>query len=158
MIKEGKLDAIPSASSVNHPPKADFNKYDLNSHKVAIVDDIDRGQGSEEGRVSPSAHGEFVEVTSKKSLKERQRKEKEEQKRQEEERRIRRNVSRFPLVVVLLVQIGPTRRPLVTTSLSPPGLADRLALYPLERGSNGMWTIQHFSHTSQPSVLPPGHT
>ena len=87
MVKEGKLDAIPSATSVNHPPRADFNKYDLNSHKVAIVDDISRGQGSEEGRVSPSIQGEFVEVTSKKSQKERQRKEKEEQKRQEEERR-----------------------------------------------------------------------
>lgn len=54
---------------------------------MAIVDDISRGQASEEGRVSPSTHGEFVEVTSKKSQKERQRKEKEEQKRQEEERR-----------------------------------------------------------------------
>ena len=87
LIKDGKLDAIPSSSPLNHPPKTDFTKYDLNSHKVAIVDDISRGQGSEEGRVSPSAQGEFVEVTSKKSLKERQRKEKEEQKRQEEERR-----------------------------------------------------------------------
>ena len=87
MVKDGKLDAIPSSSSLNHPPKTDFTKYDLNSHKVAIVDDISRGQGSEEGRVSPSTHGEFVEVTSKKSQKERHRKEKEEQKRQEEERR-----------------------------------------------------------------------
>ena len=87
LIKNGKLDAIPSSSSLTHPPKTDFTKYDLNSHKVAIVDDISRGQGSEEGRVSPSAQGEFVEVTSKKSQKERQRKEKEEQKRQEEERR-----------------------------------------------------------------------
>ena len=87
LIKDGKLDAIPSSNSLTHPPKTDFTKYDLNSHKVAIVDDISRGQGSEEGRVSPSAQGEFVEVTSKKSQKERQRKEKEEQKRQEEERR-----------------------------------------------------------------------
>ena len=87
MVKDGKLDAIPSATSLNHPPRTDFTKYDLNSHKVAIVDDISRGQGSEEGRVSPSLGGEFVEVTSKKSQKERQRKEKEEQKRQEEERR-----------------------------------------------------------------------
>lgn len=86
-VKDGKLDAIPSSASVNHPPKTDFTKYDLNSHKVAIVDDINRGQGLEEGRISPSAHGEFVEVTSKKSQKERHRKEKEEQKRQEEERR-----------------------------------------------------------------------
>ncbi len=87
MIKDGKLDAIPSSNSLTHPPKTDFTKYDLNSHKIAIVDDISRGQGSEEGRVSPAGQGEFVEVTSKKSLKERQRKEKEEQKRQEEERR-----------------------------------------------------------------------
>ena len=86
VIKDGKLDAIPSSTSLNHPPKTDFTKYDLNSHKVAIVDDISRDQGSEEGRVSPT-QGEFVEVTSKKSQKERQRKEKEEQKRQEEERR-----------------------------------------------------------------------
>ena len=86
-VKDGKLDAIPSSASVNHPPRTDFTKYDLNSHKVAIVDDINRGQGLEEGRISPSAQGEFVEVTSKKSQKERQRKEKEEQKRQEEERR-----------------------------------------------------------------------
>ena len=87
MIKDGKLDAIPSSSSLTHPPKTNFTKYDLNSHKVAIVDNISRGQGSEEGRVSPAGQGEFVEVTSKKALKERQRKEKEEQKRQEEERR-----------------------------------------------------------------------
>ena len=87
LIKDGKLDAIPSSTSLTHPPKTDFTKYDLNSHKVAIVDEISRGQGSEEGRVSPSIQGEFVEVTSKKSQKERQRKEKEEQKRQEEERR-----------------------------------------------------------------------
>lgn len=87
VVKDGKLDAIPSSVSLTHPPKTDFTKYDLNSHKVAIVDDINRGQSSEEGRVSPSSHGEFVEVTSKKSQKERQRKEKEEQKRQEEERR-----------------------------------------------------------------------
>ena len=86
-VKDGKLDAIPSSTSVNHPPRTDFTKYDLNSHKVAIVDDISRGQGLEEGRISPSTQGEFVEVTSKKSQKERQRKEKEEQKRQEEERR-----------------------------------------------------------------------
>ena len=86
MIKDGKLDAIPSSTALSHPPKTDFNKYDLNSYKIAIVDEINRGQGSEEGRASP-ALGEFVEVTSKKSQKERQRKEKEEHKRQEEERR-----------------------------------------------------------------------
>lgn len=65
--------------------KFDVSKYDLNSHKVAIVDDIGR-QNPEEGLVSPTEHADFVEVTSKKSQKEKMRKEKEEQRK--EERRV----------------------------------------------------------------------
>lgn len=83
--KDNKLDAIPppdSPATQTLPSKADFGKYDLNSHKVAIIDDI-----SEEGRLSPSSQAEFVEVTSKKTQKEKQRKEKEEQRKQEEEKR-----------------------------------------------------------------------
>ena len=44
---------------------------------VAIIDDINRGQGVEEGRISPSAPGE---VTLKKSQKGRQWEEEEEEK------------------------------------------------------------------------------
>ena len=64
----------------------DFDKYDLNSHKVAIVDDIG-SEGAETGRFSPSVQGEFVEVTSKKAQKEKLKKEKEEQRRLDEEKR-----------------------------------------------------------------------
>ena len=83
--KDNKLDAIPPPDSPVTQPlpsKADFGKYDLNSHKVAIIDDI-----LEDGRLSPSSQAEFVEVTSKKTQKEKQRKEKEEQRKQEEEKR-----------------------------------------------------------------------
>ena len=64
----------------------DFDKYDLNSHKVAIVDEIGN-EGAETGRLSPSVQGEFVEVTSKKAQKEKLKKEKEEQRRLDEEKR-----------------------------------------------------------------------
>ena len=56
--------------------------YDLNSHMVAVVDDI-AGQNPEEVLLSPTAQAEFVEVTSKKAQKEKVRKEKEEQRREE---------------------------------------------------------------------------
>lgn len=56
--------------------------YDLNSHMVAVVDDI-AGQNPEEGLLSPTAQAEFVEVTSKKAQKEKVRKEKEELRREE---------------------------------------------------------------------------
>lgn len=62
--------------------KFDVSRYDLNSHKVAIVDDIGR-QHAEEGVVSPTEQADFVEVTSKKVMKERLRKEKEEQRKEE---------------------------------------------------------------------------
>ena len=69
------------------PHKAsDFEKYDLNSHKVAIVDDIG-SETAEGGRLSPSVQAEFVEVTSKKTQKEKHRREKEEKRRLDEEKR-----------------------------------------------------------------------
>ena len=67
--------------------KFDVSKYDLNSHKVAIVDDIG-SHGVEEGHLSPSSQAEFVEVTSKKTMKEKKMKEKEELQRKEEEKRL----------------------------------------------------------------------
>ncbi len=65
---------------------SDFERYDLNSLKVAIVDDIGGGN-VEPGRFSPLSQGGFVEVTSKKDKKEKLKKEKEEQRRAEEEHR-----------------------------------------------------------------------
>ena len=62
----------------------DFDKYDLNSHTIAIVDNIGNVEG---GRLSPSTQAEFVEVTSKKEKKEKLKKEKEEQRRLEEEKK-----------------------------------------------------------------------
>ena len=70
---------VESSGSVQ---KFDVSRYDLNSHKVAVVDDIG-GQTLEEGLLSPTAQDEFVEVTSKKAQKEKIRKEKEEQRREE---------------------------------------------------------------------------
>ena len=75
---EGK-GAAAEKQSAGHK-QHDFEKYDLNSHKVAIVDDI-RNQPEEQESTS-----EFVEVTSKKAQKEKVKKEKEKQ-RQEVERR-----------------------------------------------------------------------
>ena len=63
--------------------KFDVSKYDLNSHKVAIVDEIG-SQNLHDGPLSPSVQAEFVEVTSKKTQKEKMRKEKEEQRKEEE--------------------------------------------------------------------------
>ena len=80
---QDKLDAIPSTDSSlqqSHSSK-DFEKYDLNSIKVAIVDDLNP---SVEGRFSPSVQGEFVEVQSRNAKKEKNRKEKEEMRKQEE--------------------------------------------------------------------------
>lgn len=75
---EGK-DVTSEKQSAGHK-QHDFEKYDLNSHKVAIVDEI-RNQPEEQESAS-----EFVEVTSKKAQKEKVKKEKEKQ-RQEVERR-----------------------------------------------------------------------
>lgn len=66
--------------------KSDFERYDLNSHKVAIVDDIG-GQNVDEESLSPFAQSEFVEVTSKKAQKEKLKREKEEQRKLDEEKR-----------------------------------------------------------------------
>lgn len=95
--KDNRLDAIPPADSpiMQATSKTEFEKYDLNSSKVSIIDDISI---TEEGRLSPTSQAEFVEVTSKKTQKEKQRKEKEEQrkheeKRKEDEKRKRRMVS-----------------------------------------------------------------
>ncbi len=73
-------------SSTSHGRFDVTAKYDLNSHKVAIVDEIG-SHGLEEGHLSPTSQGEFVEVTSKKTQKEKIRKEKEEQKKEEKQNR-----------------------------------------------------------------------
>jgi hypothetical protein len=76
-VASGQLEASSSQQ------RLDVTKlYDLNSHMVAVVDDI-AGQTPEEGLLSPTAQAEFVEVTSKKAHKEKVRKEKEEQRREE---------------------------------------------------------------------------
>lgn len=66
--------------------KSEFEKYDLNSLKVSIIDDIG-GEFREEAHLSPTAQAEFVQVTSKKTQKEKHKKEKEEQQKQDEEKR-----------------------------------------------------------------------
>ena len=66
--------------------KSEFEKYDLNSLKVSIVDEIGSEFG-EEAHLSPTAQAEFVQVTSKKTQKEKHKKEKEEQQKQDEEKR-----------------------------------------------------------------------
>ncbi|XP_064396017.1 uncharacterized protein LOC135343023 isoform X5 [Halichondria panicea] len=81
-----KLDSIPTSDSslqLSHSSK-DFGKYDLNSHNIVIVDELDPLL---EGRFSPPGQGEFTEVTSKKTQKEKNRKDKEEQRKQEEKQR-----------------------------------------------------------------------
>ena len=66
---------------VSTGPKSDLSLYDLHSHKVAIVDD--NMKEVEDDRDSGN-NGAFVEVTSKRTQKEKQKKEREEQQRKEE--------------------------------------------------------------------------
>ena len=62
-------------------PKSDLSHYDLHSHKIAIVDD--NMKEVEDDRDSGNS-GAFVEVTSKRTQKEKQKKEREEQQKKEE--------------------------------------------------------------------------
>ncbi len=93
-----KLDSIPSDGSLQQSQSSkDFSKYDLNSHGIVIIDELN--PSSLEGRFSPSTQGEFTEVTSKKAQKEKKHKEKEEQrkleeKQKEEEKRKRKQTNR----------------------------------------------------------------
>ncbi len=82
-----KLDSIPSSSDVSLQVQSanDFNKYDLNSSGIVIIDELSSSL-LEGGRFSPSTQGEFTEVTSKKAQKEKNRKEKEEQRKLLEEK------------------------------------------------------------------------
>ena len=89
--RQGEAKQSPSAttddveSSQSEPHHNPIKNYDLNSYKIAIADDINTHATSEEWPV-PMDNEEFVEVTSKKAQKVRQRKEKEEQKKEEEKR------------------------------------------------------------------------
>ena len=77
----------PEKPSIPHKQQ-EFEKYDLNSTKIAIVDDMEGQQQVEEVEDTD----EFVEVTSKKAQKEKVKKEREEQLKQElkEEKKNRR--------------------------------------------------------------------
>lgn len=78
---EGEVDSSPSEASSNR-----ISMYDLNSYKVAIVDEIGTRGGATDEWAFSTETDEFVEVTSKKTLKEKMRKEKEEQRKEEEKR------------------------------------------------------------------------
>ncbi len=86
----GGLDSFDTApqkdKSTGEKRASNFDKFDLNSSKVIIVDEIG-SENLELGRFSPTSQGEFVEVTSKKERKEKLKKEKEEQRRADEETR-----------------------------------------------------------------------
>ncbi len=79
--------ATEDVESTQTEPHNPIKNYDLNSYKIAIVDDINiHDNGAPEDWAAPIDNEEFVEVTSKKAQKVKQRKEKEEQKKEEEKR------------------------------------------------------------------------
>lgn len=75
---EGETESSLSESGSNR-----LSKYDLNSHKVAIVDEIGTRGGVMDEWSYTTETGGFVEVTSKKTIKEKIRKEKEEMRKEE---------------------------------------------------------------------------
>ena len=88
---EGKPQPASAAENVSLPqpePRNPIKNYDLNSYKIAIADDINVHEGTvtEEWGAVAIDNDEFVEVTSKKTQKVKQRKEKEELKKEEEKR------------------------------------------------------------------------
>ena len=72
---------VKSKKEISAGPKSDLSVYDLHSHKVAIVDD---NMKEEEDDRDSGNSGAFVEVTSKRTHKEKQKKEREEQQKKEE--------------------------------------------------------------------------
>jgi len=81
--------ATDTAVSLPQPePRNPIKNYDLNSYKIAIADNINVHEGTviEDWGTVTMDNDEFVEVTSKKTQKVKQRKEKEELKKEEEKR------------------------------------------------------------------------
>ena len=94
--KKGESKVAQSEKQSVAHKQQEFAKYDLNSHTIAIVDDIGSQQPAEE----VESTSEFVEVTSKKAQKEKVKKEKEEQrrlaveqKREEDQKKSRKSVN-----------------------------------------------------------------
>lgn len=75
-----------SVSAAEHKT-AEFEKYDLNCMRIAIVDNIGSHHIDDEP-LSPSVDAEFTEVKSKKDKRERHKKEKEEQQKMEEQQKL----------------------------------------------------------------------
>lgn len=75
-----------SVSAAEHKT-AEFEKYDLNCTRIAIVDNIGCHHIDDEP-LSPSMDAEFTEVKSKKDKRERHKKEKEEQQKMEEQQKL----------------------------------------------------------------------
>ena len=127
-------------------PKTDITKYDLSSIRIAIVDDIGE-HDLEEGRQSPSG---FVEVTSKKSQKEKIRKEKEEQRKlaedrkKEEERKKRRQASSKP-------RLGSDK--------AAPSANKPFTAWNASTGEADLWSSDHDLHSILPtmSAAPGSH-
>ena len=78
---------VKSKKEISVGPKSDISVYDLHSHKVAIVDD---NMKEEEDDRDSGNSGAFVEVTSKRTHKEKQKKEREEQLKKEREEQLKK--------------------------------------------------------------------